>query len=115
MTTKKTMTRTIRLAIAAAAMLALTSQTAQAKPIMPFSSTPQVSATQPVPASPAGHVAFWRDRDARIAAQTATAQTSGTGFDWFAATMGAGATLVVVLIAGAGIAAHGRRRVPLSA
>jgi hypothetical protein len=29
--------------------------------------------------------------------------------------MGAGATLVVVLIAGAGIAARGRRHVPLSA
>jgi hypothetical protein len=115
MTTKKTMTRTIRLAIAAAAILALTAQAAQAKPLEPIAAAPHVSAAQPAPASPAGHVAFWRDRDARIAAQTATAQTSGTGFDWVAATVGAGATLVVVLIAGAGIAARGRRRVPLSA
>jgi hypothetical protein len=96
-------------------VLALMSQAAQAKPLVPLSLASQVSATQPVPASPAGHVAFWRDRAGLTGSQTATAQASGTGFHWLAATIGAGSTIAIVLIAGAGLAARGRRRVPLSA
>ena len=40
--------------------------------------------------------------------------TSSGGFDWLAATIGAGSTLAIVLIAGAGLAARGRRGAPLS-
>jgi hypothetical protein len=134
MTTKKTTTRTIRLAIATAAVLALMSQAAQAKPIVPFPTTPQASpsstsyqgtyrpATDVATLPPdradligTSRAVLGQSAQPIATGKTAGGQTTASSFDWFAATMGAGSTLVVVLIAGAGLAARGRRRVPLSA
>jgi hypothetical protein len=117
MTTKTTLSRTIRLAVGTAAALMLMSQAAQA------SSSGYQGTYRPV----AGVVSLSPDRADGVGtshaalgqpvttAQTASARSTGTGFDWFAATMGAGSTLVVVLIAGAGLVARGRRHDPLSA
>jgi hypothetical protein len=134
MTSKTTTTRTIRLAIATAAALMLMSQAAQAKPLVPIGA--QVQATQSSSAyqgtyRPATTVSpqppdrtdligtsrafLGQPAQPTVAVTTAVARTTANGFDWTAATVGAGSTLVVVLIAGAGLAARGRRRVPLSA
>lgn len=130
MTIKTTMTRTIRLALGTAAVLALMSQAAQAKPIVVFP-------TQAAPASSTAYQGTYRpnyqnvtpspDRADRIGSSRAylgqpvkvsvghtSLPTSSGGFDWLAATIGAGSTLAIVLIAGAGLAARGRRGAPLS-
>jgi hypothetical protein len=46
-----------------------------------------------------------------LSTPTVIATTSGSGFDWVAAAIGAGSSLAFVLIAAAGLAARGRRRV----
>lgn len=134
MTSRTTTTRTIRLAIATAAVLALMSQAAQAKPFEPISTAAQAAPSSAAyqgtyrphtivaPVVPdradligTSRAALGRSTQLTPVGNTAGAGTTASGFDWFAATMGAGSTLVVVLIAGAGLAARGRRRVPLSA
>lgn len=126
MTTKTTLSRTLRLAAATAAAMVLMTQAAQAKPIGPV--TPTAQGAAPSSSSPStGVVSLAPDRADGIGTshaalgqsvakvQTGSTRTGGNGFDWFAATLGAGSTLVVVLIAGGGLMARGRRRVPLSA
>lgn len=134
MTTRTTTTRTIRIAIATAAALMLMSAAAQAKPLEPIGfqvqTTPSSGSYQGTYRPATSVVTAPPDRADRIgtsravlgqpaqltaAAKTAGVGTTGNGFDWVAATVGAGSTLVVVLIAGAGLTARGRRRVPLSA
>jgi hypothetical protein len=150
MTTKTTMTRTIRLAIGTAAALVMMSQAAQARPnglnqrtgqpIVAGVHTSHVGTSASVPASPANNVAaahaaanlgaahaaanapvvrvqpvraqFWAETPPT---QTGPAATDSGGFDWNAAAIGAGAVLAVALVGAAGLAARGRRRVPLSA
>jgi hypothetical protein len=136
MTTKTTMTRTIRLAIGTAAVLALMAQAAQAKPIEPIGSTHESPTTLVgkgtyMPVSPANNVAAAHAIDTpRGAAQAALGQSSGSltsptsvtvtasadGFDWAAAFIGASLMLApLVLIGAVALTARGRRRVPLSA
>jgi hypothetical protein len=132
MTSRTNTLRTIRLAIATAAALMLMSAAAQAKPLEPIGAqvqtTPSTGAYQGTYRPVTDVVTPPPDRTDRIgtsravlgyhptvATKTVSARTTGSGFDWVAATVGAGSTLVVVLIAGAGLAARGRRRVPLSA
>lgn len=131
MTTKTTLSRTLRLAVGTAAALVLMSQAAQAKPIIPFPTAQGAAASssgyQGTYRPAAGVVSLSPDRADGVgtshaalgqpvtAAQTASAPSTDAGFDWFAATMGAGSTLVVVMIAGAGLVARGRRHDPLSA
>jgi hypothetical protein len=143
MTTKTTMTRTIRLAIGTAVALVLMTQAAQARPSglnqrtgLPIVANVHTPAT--IPASPANNVAA---AHAAVAAehaaanvpivpvqpareqfwaetpptQTVPAATNSGGFDWNAAGLGAGAVLAVALIGAAALAARGRRRIPLSA
>jgi hypothetical protein len=134
MTSRTNTLRTIKLAIATAAVLALMSQAAQARPIgaiglqvqtTPSSGTYQGTyrpATAVVTLPPdrtdrigTSHAVLGQPAQPTVAGKTVGARTTASGFDWVAATVGAGSTLVVVLIAGAGLAARGRRRVPLSA
>ena len=132
MTSRTNTLRTIKLAIATAAVLALMSQAAQAKPFEPIGlqaqTAPSSGAYQGTYRPATDVVTTPPDRTDRIgtsravlgnhptvATKTVAARTTANGFDWVAATVGAGSTLVVVLIAGAGLAARGRRRVPLSA
>jgi len=139
MTTRTTMTRTIRLAIGTAAVLALMSQAAQARPISQQGGSASESPTRLVqkgtympvlPASPdakvvraLGHASLnvpvgpARGQLTQLTppTQTVTAKTSTTGFDWFAAAIGAASVLALVLIGAAALTARGRRHVPLSA
>jgi hypothetical protein len=132
MTSRTTTTRTIRLAIATAAAMMLMSQAAQARPIVPIgaqiqtapSSSPYQGTYRPatdVVTQPPDRTDLIGTSRAVLGQPTVTAKTAvvahttTNGFDWTAATVGAGSTLIVVLIAGAGLAARGRRRVPLSA
>lgn len=131
MTSRTNTLRTIKLAIATAAVLALMSQAAQAKPLGPIGfqvqATPSSGTYQGTYRPATDVVTTPPDRIDRIgtsravlghptvATKTVSVKTTANGFDWVAATVGAGSTLVVVLIAGAGLAARGRRRVPLSA
>ncbi len=141
MTTKTTMTRTIRLAIGTAAALVLMSQAAQARPTgvnqrtgLPIVANVHVTHVGPsaaIPVSPANNVAaahaadnpptgpaqpvrarFWAETPPT---QTVPAATNNGGFDWNAAALGAGAVFAVALIGAAAVAARGRRRVALSA
>jgi hypothetical protein len=128
------MTRTIRLAVGATAALVLMTQAAQARPINPQSPAPErasvlVQKGTYMPVSPATNVAAAHAVETPTgAAQSAlgrleqvtpptqaVAVTSAAGFDWFAAAIGAGSVLAVLLIAAAAMTAHGRRRDPLSA
>jgi hypothetical protein len=130
MTNMTTMTRTIRLAIGTAVVLALMSQAAQARPSGLPAPTEQTHITasssilkdklqlppaviKSSAASPASHVALARGE--MPLTQTVTAKTSAGGFDWVAAGIGAGSVLAVVLIGAAALTKYGRRRVPLSA
>ncbi len=134
MTSKTNTLRTIKLAIATAAVLALMSQAAQAKPMGPIGVQVQTTpssgayqgtyrpatdvATQPPDRTDligTSRAVLGQPTQPTVAGKTVSAKTTANGFDWVAATVGAGSTLVVVLIAGAGLAARGRRRVPLSA
>jgi hypothetical protein len=131
MTIKTTMTRTIRLAVGTAAVLALMSQAAQAKPLevfpthtqaAPSSSTYQGTyrpTSQNVTPSPdradrIGSSQAYLGQPVKVSVGHTSVPTSSGGFDWVAATLGAGSTLAIVLIAGAGLAARGRRGAPLS-
>jgi hypothetical protein len=141
MTTKTTMTRTIRLAIGTTAALVLMTQAAQARPngLNQRTGLPIVAAAS-IPVSPANNVAaahagdnvgaahaaanapivtappvraqFWAETPPT---QTVPAATDTGGFDWNAAAIGAGVVLAVALIGAAALTARGRRRVPLSA
>jgi hypothetical protein len=133
MTSRTNTTRTIRLALATAAALMLMSAAAQARPIVPIGAqiqaSPSTSAYQGTYRPATDVVTTPPDRTDLIGtsravlgqpvqptvAGTSVAHTTSNGFDWTAAIVGAGSTLVVVLIAGGGLAARGRRRVPLSA
>ena len=134
MTSRTNTLRTIKLAIATAAVLALMSQAAQAKPFEPIGPQAQTApssgayqgtyrpATDVVTTPPdrtdrigTSRAVLGHHAQPTVATKTVSARTTAHGFDWVAATVGAGSTLVVVLIAGAGLAARGRRRVPLSA
>lgn len=138
MTTRTTMTRTIRLAIGTTAALVLMTQAAQARPngLNQRTGLPIVASAS-IPASPANNVAaahagdnvgaahaadnvpivparaqFWAETPPT---QTVPAATDTGGFDWNAAAIGAGVVLAVALFGTAALAARGRRRVPLSA
>lgn len=130
MTPKTTMTRTIRLAIGTAAALVLMTQAAQARPsgINQRTGLPIVGSIHhphmyvQIPVSPANNVAAAHAGDTNSSrfgsetpAQTVRLATSTGGFDWYAATIGAGTVLAVALIGAAALTARGRRRVPLSA
>jgi hypothetical protein len=131
----KAMTRTIRVAVGTAAVLALMSQAAEARPINPRSPA-QLHASTLVqkgtymPVSPANNVVVAHAVDTpRGAAQSALGQleqqtpptqtvsvkASAGGFDWSAAAIGACSMLAIMLIGAAALTAYGRRRVPLSA
>ena len=132
----KTMTWTIRLAVGTAAMLALMSSAAQAKPT---GSTGTYRPSAVVLHAPA--VTLAPDRTDRIGVTTPIAptvipdrvdkigtdqgptppvtavvvRTTDGGFDWIDAVIGALSATALMLIGAAALAAHGRRRVPLSA
>jgi hypothetical protein len=134
MTTNTTMTRTIRVAIATAAVLALISQAAEARPsglpaptrsthgtaspsILKNKLSLQGTSTTLLPASADAKVARALARG-QVAQPTPPAQTATTGVDWFAAAVGAGFAFsaVLIVIGAAGLVIkHGRRRDPLSA
>ncbi len=132
----KTTTWTLRLAVGTAAMLALMSSAAQAKPTA-YAGTYRPSAV--VLHAPA--VTLAPDRADRIGVATPIAptvipdrvdkigtdqgptppvtavvvRTTDGGFDWIDAVIGAASATALMLIGAAALAAHGRRRVPLSA
>ena len=132
----KAMTRTIRVAVGTAAVLALMSQAAQARPIarqggsangsssilvqkgtyMPVSPANNVAAANAI-ATPTGaaQAALGQLEQQTPPTQTLTVKAGPGGFDWFAAAIGAGSALVIMLLGAAALTAHGRRRVPLSA
>jgi hypothetical protein len=135
MTTTTTSTRTIRLAIGTAAVLALMSQAAQARPIIAphkgvsvhESSSTLVRKGTYVPVRPANNVAPVQVGDPRAASQfpfhqlqqatpraAVTAGSSAGSFDWAAASIGA-TVLVALVLVGAAALAGGRRHVPRSA
>lgn len=117
MTTKATMTRTIRLAIGTAAVLALMAQAAQAKPIAEFpqgvpaheSTTTLVRKGTYMPVSPANNVAAAHaaNPDNRRAAVTATANAGST--NWAAVSIGAGILVALALICAAALPGKRRR------
>jgi hypothetical protein len=141
----KTITRTIGLTVATAAVLALTASAAQARPDglnqrtgLPTGVGVQTSVSQP--ATPVLSLA--PDRVDRIGAATqitssqlppdrvdqigttqqptpstptVIVQTTGNSFDWLAAAIGAASVILVMLIGAAALAARGRRHVTLSA
>jgi hypothetical protein len=112
----KTMTWTIRLAIASAAMLALMAPAASARPAAPI--VPAASATAPAAAvtlAPDRVDGIGTARQPVAPVSTVVVRSTGNGFDWSSAAIGAGSVLALVLIASAGVVARGRRRVPLSA
>jgi hypothetical protein len=124
MTTTTTLTRTIRLAIGTAAVLALMSQAAQAKPIMTFQQGVPVHESAPtlvqkgtyMPVSPANNVAAARAALQQPNSRTAaTAGSSTSSINWAAASIGAGLVIALVLIGAAALTTRGRRRVPRSA
>lgn len=132
-----TMTRTIRLAIGTAAMLALMSQAAQARPAGYVGSYRPSAASAPVVSLPpdrADHIGAANitptplapDRVDRIGTDRVrtpfippttpvVVRSTRGGFDWVSAAIGAGSALALVLIASAAMVARGRRRVALSA
>ena len=140
----KAMTRTIRLAVATAAVLALTASAAQARPNgvnqrtgLPNGVGVQTSVSQPTTAA----VSLAPDRVDRIGAvthvtssqlppdrvdqigttrqptpptPTVIAQTTSSSFDWLAAAIGAASVIAVTLLGAAALAARGRLRAALS-
>jgi hypothetical protein len=125
MTTKKTMTRTIRLAIGTTAALVVMTQAAQARPsgINQRTGLPIVASIHhphrlgtivQIPVSPANNVAAAHAGDTNPRPFVPTATSTGS-FDWYAAAIGAGTVLAVALIGAAVLTARERRRVPLSA
>ena len=135
MTTTTTISRTIRLAIGTAAVLALMAQAAQARPIIAphkgvavhQSSSTLVRKGTYMPVSPADNVAPVQVGNPRAASQfpfhqlqqatppsAVTAGSSAGGFDWAAASIGAALLVALVLISAAALT-DGRRHVPRSA
>jgi hypothetical protein len=136
MTTTRTMTRAFRLAIGTAAVLALMSQaalagrpSAQQRGSMNGASSMLVRKGTYMPVSPANNVAAAHTIDTRRGAAqialgrldrptpvtTVTVAASGDGFDWAAASTGAGLVIALVLIGAAALSTRGRRGVPRSA
>jgi hypothetical protein len=127
MTTRTTMTRTIRLAIGAAAVLALIPPAAQARPALIGGAGPVVQKAQHVatPASPAGNVALahqngtltvpmGRGGELSATRQVSIGKVDSGGFAWGAAAIGAGSVLAIGAIGAVGLATLRRRNVPLS-
>jgi hypothetical protein len=138
----KTSIRTLRLTAATAVALVLMTGAAQARPMVGNGPNEQAQTTQAYagsyrPAAPAINVALAHGPTVALAPDRAdkvgtTAQrgllattggetavvpaaSTGSGFDWTAAGIGAGTALVIVLIVGgAGFTMRGRRRVALS-
>lgn len=127
-----TMTRTIRLAIGTAAMLALMSQAAQARPLgytgtyRTSSSVVQLSPDRAdhigavVPVTPTSLAPdrvdkIGTDQQPTPPVTNVVVRTTNGGFDWIDAAIGAGSVLTLVLIGSAALVARGRRREPLSA
>jgi len=127
------MTRTIRLAIGTAAMLALMSSAAQARPLT-FTSSTAAPSSAVVQLSPdrADHIGaapavtptrlapdrvdkIGTDQQPTPPVTRVIVRTTNGGFDWISAAIGAGSALALVLIASAALVARGRRREPLSA
>ena len=126
------MTRTIRLAIGTAAMLALMSSAAQARPLTFTNSsaptTPVVALSPdradhigaltpvtPTPLAPDRVDKIGTDQQPTPPVTRVIVRTTDGGFDWLDAAIGAGSALALVLIASAALVARGRRREPLSA
>ena len=135
----KTITRTIGLTVATAAVLALTASAAQARPDgLNLTTGVQTSVSQP--ATPALSLAPDRVDRIGVATQvtpsqlppdrvdqigttqqptpstpTVIVQTTGNSVDWLAAAIGAASVIVVMLLGAAALAARGRRHVTLSA
>jgi hypothetical protein len=128
----KNLTRTIRLAVAAAAILTVTAQVAQARPYTPPKThsastdrapiTASVRATDlimrpsvPVTASARATDLIMRPAGTGLVQKpvvpTLVAQAGDQGFDWAAAAIGAGSVLAIMMIATATITARGRRRI----
>ena len=126
------MTRTIRLAIGTAAMLALMSSAAQARPLtFTSSSAPStpvvqlspdradhigaVASVTPTPLAPDRVDKIGTDQQPTPPVTRVIVRTTDGGFDWIDAAIGAGSALALVLVASAALVARGRRREPLSA
>ena len=112
----KSMTWTLRLAVSTAAMLALMSTVAQAKP------TAYVGTYRPTPAVASAPTAvpdrvdkIGTDQQRPVPVTTFVVRTTDSGFDWIDAVIGAGSAVAIMLIGAAALSAHGRRRVALSA
>jgi hypothetical protein len=133
----KTITRTMRLAVATAAVLAVTASAAQARPngLNPTTGLAtgvgvQTSVSQPpdrvdrigaatlvTPSQlPPDRVdQIGTSRQPTPSTPTVIVQTSGESFDWLTAAIAAASVILAVLLAAAALAARGRRRVTLSA
>jgi hypothetical protein len=112
---KKRMTRTIRVAIAAAAVLALMSQAAQAQTITWRGG---MAHTSPTTAHVTPSISILKNKLMQHGTPLTQTVTGKTSVDWSAAAIGAGLAFSFVLIvigAAALIIQHGRRRYPLSA
>lgn len=126
------MTRTIRLAIGTAALLALMSSAAQARPLtLTSSSAPTtpvvqlspdradhigaVASVTPTPLAPDRVDKIGTDQQPTPPVTRVIVRTTDGGFDWVDAAIGAGSALALVLVASAALVARGRRREPLSA
>jgi hypothetical protein len=122
-----TMTRTIRLVVGAAAMLALIAPAAQARPTVSGGGSPVVQRNHhaAVPVSPAGQVWLAHENEGLAAAmgagggEPATPEASpgkvdSGGFAWGAAAIGAGSVLAVGAIGAAALVTFRPRNVTLS-
>ena len=123
MTIRTTMRRTIRLAIGAAAVLALIPPAAQARPALMGGGAPvpQQGRHAPILTSPAGHVWLAHENGSVTVAKglPATRQAlihkaDSGDFAWGAAAIGAGSALAAGVLGAAAVATVRRRRVPLS-
>lgn len=121
----KTLTRTVRIALAAAAVLTVTAQVAQARPYTPpktpVAITASVRATDlimrpavPVTASARATDLIMRPTGTGLVQKPVmptVVRAGDQGFDWAAAAIGAGSVLALMMIATATITARGRRRI----
>jgi hypothetical protein len=131
----KTLTRTVRIALAAAAVLTVTAQVAQARPYTPPKThsasadrashgaiTASVRATDlimrpavPVTASARATDLIMRPTGTGLVQKpvmpTVVVRAGDQAFDWAAAAIGAGSVLALMMIATATITARGRRRI----
>jgi hypothetical protein len=121
------MTRMIRLAVAATAALVLMTQTAQAMPGPLGAPNPAYAGAPPLTGGGAVYPRGGADgsipdsyalqvaRGALHHRTQVAVITEAGGFDWGAAAIGAGSTLAAGLIGAGAVIAYTRRRVPLSA